>query len=103
MPLKTTHHFVSYLLKLAYRFRVMATRRWRLQLFAALKKNKQIISNRPWQDAVVALLLMALLLFASPLVNWWADTGKSWYFPFLLWGLIIAAAFLIQRLHRHDL
>jgi hypothetical protein len=54
------------------------------------------------QDLILAQLLLALLLFASPLLTWWSAAGSNWYLPYLLWAVIILIAFLIQRLHHHD-
>ncbi len=41
-------------------------------------------------DRVILLLLFALFLFASPFMSWWANAELAWYWPFLLWGLLIA-------------
>ena len=42
------------------------------------------------RDTVIILALVALLLFASPFAAWWSTAGLPWFFPFLLWGLLIA-------------
>lgn len=49
------------------------------------------------QDAVTLLALAALLVFAPPLLYWWARPGSPWYFPFLLWGAVVALTRLIQH------
>ena len=41
-------------------------------------------------DRVILLLVFALFLFASPFTTWWAEAEPPWYWPFLLWGLLIA-------------
>ena len=50
------------------------------------------------RDGVVILALLGLLLFASPFTHWWATAGLPWFFPFLLWGLLIALVALAQLL-----
>ena len=48
------------------------------------------------------LLALALFLFASPFTDWWAGAGLAWYFPFALWGLLIALVGLQQYLEADD-
>lgn len=48
-------------------------------------------------DRVLLLFLLALLLFASPLVDRWATAGSPWYLPYLLWLLLIIAMWRLQR------
>ena len=58
----------------------------------------------PRLDRVILLLLFALFLLVSPLVQWWAGDGSPWYLPFLLWGALILLARRIQpRRESHDL
>ncbi|MDX1608831.1 MAG: hypothetical protein R3225_01780 [Halofilum sp. (in: g-proteobacteria)] len=52
-------------------------------------------------DAVVLLLVVALALFASPFTTWWATAGLPWYFPFVLWALLIGLVALHHWLERH--
>jgi fatty acid desaturase len=52
-------------------------------------------------DLVGLLLLVALFLFVSPLTAWWAGAGLPWYFPFGLWGLLIALVAAYDG-HRSD-
>jgi hypothetical protein len=59
-------------------------------------------NGRPF-DRTVLLLLLALLLFASPFTRWLATDTLPWYLPYLVWAVLIV---LIQRLARrrsHDL
>lgn len=53
-------------------------------------------------DGPILLLLLGLLLFVSPLAGWWAQAPVPWYFPFLLWALLIAAIFGYQRSRQRD-
>lgn len=48
-------------------------------------------------DRVVLLFLLALFLLVSPLVEWWAADDSHWLAPYLLWGLVIALTFWLQR------
>lgn len=56
-----------------------------------------------FSDRVLLLFLLALFLLASPLRNWWAADDTFWLAPYLIWGVIIALAFWLQRrLDRHE-
>jgi len=50
------------------------------------------------RDIVVILTLLGLALFASPFTDWWARASFPWYFPFVLWGLLIALVAVTQIL-----
>ena len=48
-------------------------------------------------DRIIPLLVLALLLFASPLTTWWLGAHGPWYLPYLLWlGVIAATAWLYR-------
>ena len=48
------------------------------------------------RDASVLIGLLAILLFASPLVSWWARESSPWYLPYLLWLMVIGLGALIH-------
>ncbi len=50
-------------------------------------------SSRP--DLTLVVLLLALVLLASPLQGQWAATGL-WYLPYLLWAVVIALIAWLQ-------
>lgn len=53
-------------------------------------------------DRVILLFLLALFLLLSPILNWWASDTSPWYSPYLIWALLIALTWLLQRkLRRH--
>ncbi len=53
-------------------------------------------------DRVVLLFLFALFLLLSPIINWWAADDSPWYAPYLIWALLIALGFAVQRrIQRH--
>ncbi len=53
-------------------------------------------------DRVILLLLFALFLLLSPLIEWWAADDGLWYAPYLIWALLIALTFALQRyINRH--
>ncbi len=54
------------------------------------------------RDLAVLLALLIVLLFASPLADWWAVAGAPWYLPYLLWGAVIALAGLAAARRRPD-
>ena len=54
-------------------------------------------------DAVVAVFVLALLLFVSPAMYLWTAPGSPWYLPYLLWLLIIVLGVWAWRQRsRHD-
>lgn len=55
-------------------------------------------------DAAIAVFVVALLVFASPLRALWSGRGAPWYLPLALWLALIVLAWLVQRLRgRHGL
>ncbi len=53
-------------------------------------------------DKVILLLLFALFLLLSPLIEWWAANDALWYAPYIIWALLIALTFALQRyINRH--
>lgn len=48
-------------------------------------------------DRVILLFVVALLLFASPLLVWWSRPGSPWYTPYLLWAVVILLALWFQH------
>ena len=55
------------------------------------------------RDGVLFVLVVALFLFAPPLVAWWASPNSPWYLPYLVWGCILGASVFFRRIGRHDL
>lgn len=53
-------------------------------------------------DASVLIGLLAILLFASPLVSWWARASSPWYLPYVLWVIVIGLGALIHSGRRSD-
>ncbi len=55
------------------------------------------------KERSLLLVLLTLLLFASPLTMTWASSSVSWLLPYILWLLVIAiGAWLHYRYGRHD-
>lgn len=52
--------------------------------------------DNDYRDASVLVALVTLLFFASPLIEWWSREITLWYFPFLLWLLVIGMGLLIH-------
>jgi hypothetical protein len=53
-------------------------------------------------DRVILLLLLALFLLLSPIIDWWAADDSPWYSPYLIWGLLIGLTFRLRRyIDRH--
>ncbi len=48
-----------------------------------------------------ALLLGTYLL--SPMIqDWWYGSPSLWYRPYVIWGILILCAMLLERRRRHD-
>ena len=59
--------------------------------------------QNPNRDLPLILALLMLLLFASPIKDWWTAAGLPWYLPYALWLLVIVlAAWSHWRSHRHE-
>lgn len=48
-------------------------------------------------DRVILTFVLALFLLASPLLDWWARDTAPWYLPYLIWLLLIALTWALQR------
>ncbi|MEJ2609443.1 MAG: UTP--glucose-1-phosphate uridylyltransferase [Candidatus Thiodiazotropha sp.] len=49
-------------------------------------------------DRTLALGLLILLLFSTPIMMWWTTPGSPWYLPYLLWlGVIIIIAWMNHK------
>ncbi|MCB1802430.1 MAG: hypothetical protein KDI82_12135 [Gammaproteobacteria bacterium] len=49
------------------------------------------------KELAVILGATLLLLFVSPVADWWATPPMSWLTPYALWLAVILAAFFIHR------
>ena len=49
------------------------------------------------EELAVILGALLLLLFISPVADWWAAPGLSWLTPYGLWLLVILGAVLMHR------
>lgn len=54
------------------------------------------------RDLAVLLGLLIILLFASPLADWWARAGLAWYAPYLIWAAVIILGAALARRRRPD-
>lgn len=50
----------------------------------------------------VIMALLLLLLFTSPLADWWSGAGLHWSTPYGLWLIVILGAFLVARRDKTD-
>ena len=53
--------------------------------------------TEPVYDRVILFLLFALFLLRSPIINWCAADDSPWYAPYLIWSLLIALTYWLQR------
>ena len=58
--------------------------------------SKSGISGTVKERAIIVLLLVLLPLL-SPLLELWSGAGSYWFSPYLIWGAMIIAAYLLQR------
>jgi hypothetical protein len=54
-------------------------------------------------DRSLLLFLFALFLLVSPVKAWWASVDIPWYTLYLLWGGVIALAYVLQCRHHDEL
>lgn len=55
-------------------------------------------------EKTVAVALLLLVLFASPFLNWWSQSGLPWYAPYLFWlGIILLTAMAQKYKSKDDL
>ena len=40
-------------------------------------------------ERVILVIALALLLFATPVIYWWAQDDSPWFLVYLLWLIII--------------
>ena len=48
-------------------------------------------------ERTVIVLLLVLLPLLSPLLDLWTGEGAYWFSPYIIWGAMIVAAYLLQR------
>jgi hypothetical protein len=46
---------------------------------------------------LVFLLILAIYLFSPVIMEWWIGPQSAWYRPYLIWAIIIAIAFWLER------
>lgn len=56
----------------------------------------------PHWDRTLLLFLFAVFVLVSPLKAIWASVDSPWYMPYLIWAVIIALAFWLERRQQHD-
>lgn len=49
------------------------------------------------KERTIIVLLLVLLPLLSPLMELWSNAGSYWFSPYLIWAVMIVAAFLLQR------
>ena len=50
----------------------------------------------------LGLAFLLLIVFASPLTEWWSDAELPWFTPFLFWLVIIVLTAYVNRESKHD-
>lgn len=54
-------------------------------------------------ERIILVIALAILLFATPVVYWWAQDGSPWFLVYLLWLIVIGlSAWLYFTQHDDD-
>ena len=69
---------------------------------AVAAKGLALCRAGDWDRGLQLLGAVLLLLFLSPIADWWASAGLTWTTPYALWLLVILGALLIHRLDDSD-
>ena len=61
-------------------------------------------SERPGQyfERVILITALALLLFATPVIYWWAQDDSPWFLVYLLWLIMILLSAWLYFTQRDD-
>ena len=61
-------------------------------------------SERPGQyfERVMLITALALLLFATPVIYWWAQDDSPWFLVYLLWLIMILLSAWLYFTQRDD-
>ena len=51
---------------------------------------------------LLTLLLLIAYIFLPTLLAWMTNPEGAWYRPYIIWVMLIVAAFVYQRRTRHD-
>jgi len=66
-----------------------------------MKRKTEHGEARPAWDSALLLVLLAGLLFASPLFDWVLSARPIWLTPFLLWSGFILVIYMVNRADGH--
>ena len=53
--------------------------------------------NLTQSELTVIAILFIIVLFVSPLTEFWASLDAPWYSPYLVWSIAIFISWLLQR------
>lgn len=51
-------------------------------------------------EITLIVVIVALLILLPPMLGWWGASKNPWYIPYLVWSIIIALAYWLQRILR---
>ena len=64
------------------------------------RTNNHLKSTELTVIAVIAIIM----LFVSPLTDYWAALDAPWYSPYLVWSIAILFSWLLQKyLNKHEI
>lgn len=53
--------------------------------------------NLTQSELTVIAIMFIIVLFVSPLTEFWASLDAPWYSPYLVWSIAIFISWLLQR------
>lgn len=48
------------------------------------------------------LLVLVAYIFSPTLYAWVIDPAGAWYKPYIIWAMVVVAAYILQHRERHD-
>lgn len=61
-------------------------------------------NNLKSMELTIIAVIAIIMLFLSPLTEYWADLDAPWYSPYLVWSIAILISWLLQRyLNKHEI
>lgn len=53
--------------------------------------------NSRFKERTIIVLLLVLFPLLPPLIDLWSNSNSYWFSPYIVWGAMIVAAYLLQR------
>ena len=53
-------------------------------------------------DRLLIILILGAYLLSPAIIDWWSESGRAWYRPYLLWLGLIMLSYWIARSGNRD-